>query len=641
MLNKYMFLRQFKNPKFYCMLAIDAIITFVAIVAAYVMRLDFEITARHWGQIRFVWMVGIPIRLLVFTVMGQYRGMWRYTGLKDLYRLFVSVFMSELCIIAAVVYEFRFRHYSLLIFFMDALFVFIMTAGVRILIRTYFSLQMSTDKSGFWKNIFADNKNKEKVVIIGAGNAGIRILNEIYDNQRLMYDVCCFLDDAQEKRGRTIRGVPVYGDIDDLPAALKLYGANRVFIAIPSATGAQMRRIVGVCEDAAVNFQTLPTISEIMDKRVSLKVLRDVDYSDLLGRPVVDLDTQTIDQILLDSTVLITGCGGSIGSELCRQVLQFHPRLILLIDSCEYNLYKIESEIADKFSQASFRSILGTVQDQALITKVFEEHRPNIVFHAAAYKHVPMLEHNPWEAVSNNVMASRSLMDTARLHNVERFVLVSTDKAVRPTNVMGASKRVAEIIMQLQPSCQTKFMAVRFGNVLGSTGSVVPHFRRQIERGGPVTVTHPDITRYFMTIPEASQLILQAMAMGEGGDIFVLEMGTPVKIAEMAKDLIKLSGKEPGRDIEIVFTGLRPGEKLYEELITAEEDVFDTSHEKIKRLKAEVSSVKRYSQDSSLMAKDLSKLLDLAHNHDADGIREQLKIIVPEFSYMQNESVVL
>jgi FlaA1/EpsC-like NDP-sugar epimerase len=386
----------------------------------------------------------------------------------------------------------------------------------------------------------------------------------------------------------------------------------------------------------------LPGIGELIDGRVSIKVLRDINYEDLLGRPLVHLNIKDIRNYLDDKTVLITGCGGSIGSELCRQVIKFQPHSIILLDASEINLFNIQMEIQNEKYYRKSEAVLGHVQDKKLMEDVFKKFKPQVVFHAAAYKHVPMMEKNPWEAVFNNIIGSRVAMETSIKHHVERFVLVSTDKAVRPTNVMGASKRVAELIMQSLQGNGTRFMAVRFGNVVGSSGSVIPVFRRQIEQGGPVTVTHPDVNRYFMTIHEASQMILQAGTMGEGGEVFILRMGTPVKIADMARDLIRLSGKEPDMDIKIVFTGLRDGEKLYEELITVEEDILPTGHEKVMVLRSNrpFNGAKDLQESRDILGNKIAELMKDALRHDSRAIKKILKEIVPEYTPQENEAVL-
>ncbi|MBA4395213.1 MAG: polysaccharide biosynthesis protein, partial [Desulfobacca sp.] len=442
--------------------------------------------------------------------------------------------------------------------------------------------------------------------------------------------------------GRTVHGVPVLGAVEILPSVLGKEPIQEVFIAIPSASGSQIRRIADICKECEVSYKILPGMGEIIDGRVSLKVLRDISYQDLLGRPPVNLNISAIESYLYDRVVMITGCGGSIGSELCRQLIRFHPRSLILVDAGEANLFQIQMEMHHEIHFHNYQSVLGSVQDKPLIDNILQKYRPQVIFHAAAYKHVPMLEKNPWEAVSNNIRGSKIVMESALEHNVERFVLVSTDKAVNPTNVMGASKRIAELLLQSFQGNGTRYMAVRFGNVLGSSGSVIPIFRRQISLGGPVTVTHPEMTRYFMSISEAAQLIIQAGSLGEGGEIFILEMGTPVKILDMAKDLIRLSGKEPDRDIKIIFSGLREGEKIYEELISAGEDVKPTVHKKIMVLQP-YWFLKKWENPQIFrewMDAHLSQLFELAEQYDTPGMKRKLQEMIPEYKPYQSGGVL-
>ena len=532
----------------------------------------------------------------------------------------------------------RFQGYSRAVFAIDGVLTFLLIGGLRMTIRTYFNYYGDVRKP-------ADSFPKihsKKVLIIGAGDAGEKILREIIENYQLHYKVVGFIDDDPEKRGRSIHGVTVIGDVVHLVQVLENEEVEEILIAVPSATGEQIRRIVETCRNCDVSYKIVPGIGELIDGKVSVKVLRDISYEDLLGRPPVSLEVSVIRHYLDGKTVLITGCGGSIGSELCRQVIKFQPSFVIMLDASEENLFKIQTELQNEKYFQHYTAILGHVQNQHLLDDIFKKYKPQVVFHAAAYKHVPMLEKNPWEAVFNNILGSRMVMETSLRYGVERFVLVSTDKAVRPTNVMGTSKRITELIMQSLQGNGTKFMAVRFGNVVGSSGSVIPLFRRQIEQGGPVTVTHPEVNRYFMTIPEASQLILQAGAMGEGGEIFILKMGTPVKIADMARDLIRLSGKEPDVDIKIVFTGLREGEKLYEELITVGEDILPTKHEKVMVLRSNgyFSGACTLPAAKEKLNKAIDELIRQANSHNNKNIKKKLKEIVPEYTPQENEAVL-
>ena len=432
------------------------------------------------------------------------------------------------------------------------------------------------------------------------------------------------------------------GSMQKITSVVEKEDVKEILIAMPSAKGDQIRNIVETCKDCDVSYKILPGIGELIDGRVSIKVLRDISYEDLLGRSPVQLDATGIRSYLYGKTILITGCGGSIGSELCRQVIKYQPKYLVLLDAGEMNLFNIQMELQNENNFNKCEAILGQVQNELLMEDIFKKYKPQIVFHAAAYKHVPMLEKNPWEAVFNNIIGSRVAMEMAIKYNAERFVLVSTDKAVRPINVMGASKRVTELIMQSLRDKDTLMMAVRFGNVIGSSGSVVPIFRRQIEKGGPVTVTHPDVNRYFMTIPESTQLVLQAAAMGEGGEIFILKMGTPVKIADMARDLIRLSGKEPDIDVKITYTGLRDGEKLYEELITEGEDILRTSHEKIMVLRSnDYTNGLDYLQSiKQKLDKDIEELIKYSMEHNGSAIKKILQEVVPEYTPQENETVL-
>jgi FlaA1/EpsC-like NDP-sugar epimerase len=436
-----------------------------------------------------------------------------------------------------------------------------------------------------------------------------------------------FLDDDYAKQRRMIHGIPVMGRVDELMSVAEKLEVHEILIAAPSSTSEQMRTIVEHCKQSGLVFKTLPGMGELIDGKISVNAIRDVAYRDLLGREVVHLEEDRIGGYIEQKQVLVTGAGGSIGSELCRQICRFNPKTIILFDQAESPLYDIDLELRRSFPYIKIVPVLGDIRNRSRLINMFDKHRPGIVFHAAAYKHVPMLEIQPWEAILNNIAGTRNVVNIAKQFAVERFVLVSTDKAVRPTNIMGTTKRITELLVQGQ-SCDkqsaTRFITVRFGNVVGSVGSVVPLFKKQIEQGGPVTITHPEVTRYFMTIPEASQLILQAGAMGTGGEIFILEMGKSVKIADMAKDLIRLSGFEPDKDIAIEYIGLRPGEKLYEELITEGEDIVPTGHEKIMVLSGQICQ-----QDQ--LNGDIDSIIVAAKAQDEEKIRTMLKNIVPEY----------
>ena len=479
-----------------------------------------------------------------------------------------------------------------------------------------------------FKELFTKNKLKIKnLLIIGAGNCGEKIYREIRDNAVLRYNVVGFLDDDKDKTGMKIHGIPILAPIRDIKIVIKKVIVDELLIAIPSANAKQMREIVRCCKESGIDFKTIPSMGELINGQVTINAIREVAYQDLLGREVVRLEEKKIGAYLKGQTILVTGAGGSIGSELCRQISRYHPGTIILYERAESSLYEIELELKENFKNFKIIPLLADIRDRHQIEIIFRKYMPKIVFHAAAYKHVPMLESQPWEAIKNNIFGTIKLVEASKKFKIDRFVLVSTDKAVRPTNIMGTSKRVAEMLVQCHSGdgqTLTRFMIVRFGNVVGSVGSVVPLFKRQIKNGGPVTVTHPDVTRYFMTIPEASQLILQAGSMGRGGEIFLLNMGTPIKIDDMARDLIRLSGFEPDVDIQIEYIGLRPGEKLYEELITEGEGVVSTSHEKIMVLKG-------VNCNFSLLNEKVSDFAKLVFFQDAIGIIAKMKEIVPEY----------
>ncbi|QGY39339.1 NAD-dependent epimerase/dehydratase family protein [Pseudodesulfovibrio cashew] len=611
-------LPNFRNINFYVMFIADMVIFTCALLLAYSFRFDFDIPVRYFLQYKGMLKYVLAFKAVVFLFFGMYRGMWRYTSLDDFWKILRITILQNLILISFVVFRFSFTGVPRSIFVIDWLLTLILCSGLRLSIRAFYT------KS---EGAVVSRAARKRILVVGAGSAAERIGRELAANP-VQYKLVGFLDDDKSKKGRTIHGKPVLGEVALLGAMADKHNVDEIFIAVSRASGEEMRRIADACKATGLPFRILPALTEIMDGKVGIKTLRDVDYLDLLGRSPVTLDAERIRRYLTGQTVLVTGCGGSIGSELCRQIVRFSPGHIVLVDMGEYNLYQIQMELEHILGFANLTTVLGSITDRDLMDRTFAEHNPSVVFHAAAYKHVPMLERNPWQAVRNNILGSRTIMETAVKHGVERFVVVSTDKAVRPTNVMGASKRVTELIMQSLHGQGTRFMAVRFGNVVGSSGSVIPLFRKQIEAGGPVTVTHPDVTRYFMSIAEASQLILQAGSMGEkgtGGELFVLDMGVPVKIADMARDLIRLSGKEPDTDVRIEFTGLREGEKLYEELITEGEGIVRTEHEKILVLGSE------YCATAEALNQGLEALLEASEHHDGETVRTLLRQLVPEY----------
>lgn len=636
-------LAQFHNHRFYLVLAADLALFVVAFVGAFLLRFDFTLALFYYSLMVRLLPLLLPGKILIFFLFGMYRGMWRYASLNDLWRLVQASFLAMLFYIAVTLFMHGFQGVPRSVFLIDAMLTFLLCGGLRMGIRIIYATKHS---ESILSSLFFSGNNGHSsgktVIIIGAGGAGEKMLREIFDNPHLDYQVVGFLDDDPNKWGRSLHGLEVFGGAEMLPKIIKHRRIDEVLIATPCATGPQIRRIVEICKHCETRYRTLPEIGAIIDGKVSIKDLRDVRYEDLLRRPPVRLDTTEISQYLQDKRVLVTGAGGSIGSELCRQIIRFHPKELILLDASEANLYGIQMELHHELNFPRYRCILSQMQNKSLMDDVFREYRPQLIFHAAAYKHVPLLEQNPWEAFYNNILGSQVVADLAMQYGADRFVLVSTDKAVRPTNVMGASKRLSELIVQARQGNGTRFMAVRFGNVIGSSGSVLPLFRRQLEQGGPITVTHPDVTRYFMTIPEAAQLILQAGGLGEGGEIFILEMGTPIKITQMAEELVRLSGKTPGEDVEIIFTGLREGEKLYEELITHDEGVVSTKYEKIMVLRSNGWNGKKNQAGFSLWLNEaLEDLYRIVRTHDAHAIKTKLKEILPEYVPAPNSHGVL
>lgn len=618
------------------MLALDILVFGLAHVSAYMIRFEFSLGELETQRMLTIIPLLIPLKTVVFIGFGLYRGMWRYASLNEMANLLKASIVSSLCLVAFILFVYHFKGYSRAVVIIDCGLTFLFAGFLRLSIRLFYQRQGLFNR--FEKG---EEKKKKRILIIGAGDAGEKALREIRDNPGLKYQVIAFLDDNREKHGQSIHGVTVSGGLESLYQVVEEKKIDEILIAIPSATGSRMRAIVNACEKTGIPFKTLPGLGELIGGKVSVKALRDVNYQDLLGRSPVELDSQGIAEYLKNVPVLITGAGGSIGSELCRQIARFFPSLMILLDASEANLYQIEMEFRHLVGFQNIVPILADIRSASIVEKVFNMYKPGVVFHAAAYKHVPMLQLNPWQAVYNNILGTQTVMEKAIAHGVNRFVLVSTDKAVRPTNIMGATKRVCELMMQAMQGDKPRMIAVRFGNVVGSSGSVIPVFREQIAIGGPVTVTHPQVTRYFMTIPEAAQLILQTGAQGMGGEIFILEMGTPVKIVDMARDLIRLSGKDPDKDIQIKFTGLRPGEKLYEELITEGEGIVRTDHEKILVLKHDGSWAGMGNQEAFRiwLQEGIRDLTDRADRLDAQGIRAKLKEMVPEYTAQPTESV--
>jgi FlaA1/EpsC-like NDP-sugar epimerase len=559
--------------------AVDACLIAIAWYLAFALRFDFAIPQRYGEMITETILLAVVIKVAVLTMFGLYNHWWRYVSIGDMWSAARAVGVGSLITFIAIFLIDPVDGVRLprSVFLIDALLLLAFITGARLLARTLI------ERPGR-RGLVARGR---EALIVGAGDAGQLIIKEMLKNRALGYTPIGLVDDDPRKSNLRLHGVRVLGTTADLPHVLGDNRPDEVIIAIPSAAGATRQQIVNVCRDASVAVKTLPAVHELITGDLHLaRQLREVQVEDVLGREAVDLDLASIASYLTGETVLVTGAGGSIGSELCRQIAAMGAERIVLVDHGENALVEIERELEHERRYGAAVPVLADVKHKAKMRQIFERYRPAVVFHAAAYKHVPLMEQNALEAVRNNVVATGVVADVASEHRVKRFVLVSTDKAVNPSNVLGQTKAVSEWIVQAAAAHEqngTQFICVRFGNVLASSGSVIPLFRRQIARGGPVTVTHPEMTRFFMTIPEAVQLVIQAGAIGESGDIYVLDMGQPVKIVDLAHNMIRLSGKEPGRDVKVEFIGVRPGEKLHEELWGDGEQAVPTSHAKILR----------------------------------------------------------
>ena len=591
----------------------DFVVAALAWGGAYLLRFNFDLPHSFQSEMwrTLIWVA--PLQSLIFWYMGLYRGIWRFASVADLRRIFLAVLLAA-TLIPLVIWMFRINAViprSVLI--IDPILLLLAMGGDRLMYR-------------LWKEqgLFGDIKLQgEPVLVLGAGEAGVGLSKDLARSRDWHH--VGFLDDDEDKQGRVLNGIKVLGKLDSLPHWAERLGVTQVIIAMPSSTHQQRKQAIDLANRNGIKALTVPAFDDLLSGRIAISQLRAVELDDLLGRDPVELDNAGLHQQLTDRVVLVTGAGGSIGSELCRQIARFTPKKLVLYDAGEFALYNIEQELNNTFPKLDIIYLAGDVRDDARLEQVFCEYKPSAVFHAAAYKHVPLMErNNTWQAVRNNVFGTWRVAACAQRHSVEKFVLISTDKAVNPTNVMGTTKRLAEIICQgLQRTDGTRFVIVRFGNVLGSNGSVIPKFREQIALGGPITVTHPEITRFFMSIPEAAQLVMQAGCMGKGGEIFVLDMGESVKIVDLAKDLIRLSGLNE-EDIKIEFTGLRPGEKLYEEVLADSEHTLPTPHPKLRIAKArsvdaeELQALKTWISSDAIIADTV--------------VRQRMQQWVPEYT---------
>ena len=550
---------------------LDIILITLAYFLTFELRFEFFVPSPFVELLKMSFLYVVTIKIVLFAVFGLYNSLWRYVSIDELFKLIIATTLGNVILyLMNIGLELSIPRSIILI---DWIITIFLTGGLRLSYRVVRRAYQSINR---------DEDDLQRVMIIGAGDAGSMIVRELKNLTNIHYKPVVIVDDDPMKHNSTLYGVPIRKGMNDIPSLVSEYNINEIIVAIPSLGREKLAQIVKIAQTTHCKVKTLPGINEIIDDRVSIKNIRDVSIEDLLGREEIKLKIDEISSYLENRIVLVTGAGGSIGSELCRQIIKFKPKKIILLDIYENNVYDLQQELLHSYGNLKLDVIIASVRDKDRILEVFKFYKPEIVFHAAAHKHVPLMENNPQEAIKNNVFGTLKVAQCAHEVNVKRFVLISTDKAVNPTNVMGATKRVAELIIQAMNQISgTEFVAVRFGNVLGSNGSVIPLFKRQIAYGGPITITHPEITRYFMTIPEAARLVLQAGAIAEGGEIFVLDMGKPVKIIDLAKQLIELSGLEPDVDISIIYTGLRPGEKLYEELMLSEEGTSQTKQQGI------------------------------------------------------------
>lgn len=611
---------QNKKAKMLTLVIVDLLLIFCSYFVAFIFRFKYtnisiaEIVVMYESYISKIFLMSL-IFIGVFMAFKQYKSIWSIASIDEFLRGIIATGLAtSVVLIISYLDE---RRIPLMVTIMAGIMIMVFCNGIRIgwrVVRR--TLIFITDRS---------NGSCKRVLVVGAGGAGALVANEYKKNPQYKKKVVAFVDDSWVKKGIYVSGIKVLGDRYDIPTVVEEQRIDEIIIAISELNEVELKKILDECKKTTAQVKIMPGVSEVIDGKFSVKKIRDVDVEDLLGREPIKLDFSGISSYIENKVIMVTGGGGSIGSELCRQIARFNPKELIIFDIYENNAYDLQNELLRKYKNLNLKTLIGSVRDRKRLNNIFKEYRPQVVFHAAAHKHVPLMEDSPGEAIKNNVLGTLNTAELASEYGVERFVLISTDKAVNPTNVMGATKRMCEMVIQsIDKESDTEFVAVRFGNVLGSNGSVVPLFKKQIAEGGPVTLTHKDITRYFMTIPEASQLVLQAGAYAKGGEIFVLDMGQPVKIYDLAENLIRLSGYIPNEEIEIKVTGLRPGEKLYEELLMDEEGLSETPHKKIfigKPGEFKLEKVKN----------SINTLLDVVKLGNKEKLREKLQEVVPTY----------
>lgn len=596
---------------------LDALIIIISMAGALWIRFDF-----HFGDISQEFIetvhdylpVNIIVTILIYLIFKLYTSLWRFAGAEEMKNVILAGILSTAVqTIGMKAGGFAIpRSYPFLYLLLLVCLTVISRFSYRFLRLFYHNVQ---------------NMRKKKVMrtmIVGAGAAGYMIAREMKRSKHLNKKVCCIIDDSTSKIGTYLQGIPIVGGKEKIPYFAEKYEIEEIVIAIPSLTHAAQQELLDICQQTTCKILILPGVYQLINEEVSVSMLREVQIEDLLGREPVNLEMEEIMDYVQDKVILVTGGGGSIGSEICRQLAMHHPKKLIIFDIYENNAYEIQNELKKKYPELDLEVLIGSVRNQKRVDTIFETCHPDLVYHAAAHKHVPLMEDSPNESIKNNVMGTWNVAHAADHYGAKKMVLISTDKAVRPTNIMGASKRLCELVIQsFAQDSKTEYAAVRFGNVLGSNGSVIPLFKKQIAEGGPVTVTHPDIIRYFMTIPEAVNLVLQCGALARKGEIFILDMGEPVKILDLAKKMIRLSGYIPDEDIKIEFTGLRPGEKLYEELLIDEENLKETTNKRI-------FVIQQTKVDSEKLKQDIHLLIEHAFE-EAEDIREQVQRLVPEY----------
>lgn len=594
---------------------LDLIAINITLLLAFLLRFEWAIPKEYVDQWLIMAIFFSSIRLLFFAYFGLYRSIWRYSSMGDLVQIVKAVTISSI-VIWTIIIPFPIIKLPRSIGVITWLLNILIIGAIRFAFRLKKEIVLKD----------TNNAGKRRVLVIGAGNAGAMITREMLLNDSAGLKPIAFLDDSLEKLHRSINGIPVVGRINQLKEIIAQYHPDDILIAIPSASKERMREIISTVNASGLPMKTLPNLMDLSGPNITIGQIRDVKIEDLLGREPISLDVESIAGYLRGERVMITGAGGSIGSELCRQVAKYSPEALILLGRGENSIYEIDQELTFTYGKNLKKAaVIADIRDRQKLEQVFRIYQPTVVFHAAAHKHVPLMEMAPDEAVKNNVFGTKNVAELSDRYHIKRFVLISTDKAVNPTSVMGATKRIAEIIVQsLARTSKTKFCAVRFGNVLGSRGSVVPLFKKQIARGGPITITHPEMRRFFMTIPEAVSLVIQAGTLGKAGEIFILDMGEQVRILDLAKDLIRLSGLDPEKDIPIRISGIRPGEKLYEELLTDEEG---TNHTQYKRIYVG----KPNGVDWKRLPTILDELWDTAQDGDRDQIIKAIKVLVPKF----------